>query len=141
MKPKRWNPPIAGEEAHVPAPRTTVLLADDEAGIRRLVRSVLTAQGYFVLDAADGGEALRLCRQHPGEIDLLVTDISMPGMGGHELAENASAIRPSIRVLYMSGYTENAVPYRGATSGQTPFLQKPFTARMLAEKVRAILCG
>jgi two-component system cell cycle sensor histidine kinase/response regulator CckA len=116
-------------------------LADDEVGIRRLARSVLSDQGCVVLDAENGEEALRLCRQHPGKIDLLVTDVVMPVMGGRELAENASAIRPGIRVLFMSGYTGSAFARHGMPSDGEPFLSKPFTPRMLAEKVRAVLAG
>jgi CheY-like chemotaxis protein len=120
--------------------RLTVLVAEDEAAVRKFVRTVLTARGYSVLDAGDGAEALRLCCQHP-EIDLLVTDIVMPVMDGRELARSAAALRPNLRVLFMSGYNSNAVLHRDVPLSEAPFLQKPFTPGVLAEKVRAVLAG
>ena len=117
----------------------TVLLAEDEVGVRALVRSVLRQQGYCVLEASDVEDALRLCREYAGRIDLLLTDVVMPIMSGRELAERAAEIRPDLKVLYMSGYTDNVVVHHGVSASETQFLQKPFTPRSLAQKVRAIL--
>jgi CheY-like chemotaxis protein len=135
--------PAAEEEAregHDPARGDeTVLLAEDETGVRALVCEVLRQHGYRVLDAADVNDALRLCREHQGEIHLLLTDVVMPVMSGRELAERAAAIRPELKVLYMSGYTDNIVVHHGVTARDTQFLQKPFTPKLLARKVRDLL--
>jgi PAS domain S-box-containing protein len=117
----------------------TVLLVEDEAGVRALVREILRQRGYQVLEAADADDALRLCRDHDGRIHLLLTDVVMPVMSGRELAERVSDIRPDLRVLYMSGYTDNIVIHHGVNAGDTDFLQKPFTPAVLARKVREVL--
>ena len=117
----------------------TVLLAEDEPGVRALARDVLRQHGYEVLEAVDVNDALRICREHPGCIDLLLTDVVMPVMSGRELAERVSEIRSEIKVLYMSGYTDNIVVSHGVTSIGRQFLQKPFTPRSLARKVRETL--
>src|ERR1700690_1452244 len=117
----------------------TVLLAEDEPGVRALAREVLRQHGYRVLEAMDVNDALRICREHPESIDLLLTDVVMPIMSGRELAERVAEIRPEIKVLYMSGYTENIVVNHGVTSIDKEFLQKPFTPRSLARKVRESL--
>ncbi|HVX67884.1 MAG TPA: PAS domain S-box protein [Bryobacteraceae bacterium] len=125
-----------------PAPRAaaeTVLLVEDETGVRALVREILRQNGYKVLEAADVDDALRLCREHEGRIHLLLTDVVMPIMSGRELAERASALRPDLRVLYMSGYTDNVVIHHGVNSSIADFLQKPFTPSVLARKVREVL--
>ena len=126
-----------------PAPaergQETVLLAEDEPGVRALARDVLRQRGYQVLESMDVDDALRICREHPSQIDLLLTDVVMPVMSGRELAERAAEIRPDIKVLYMSGYTDNIVVHHGVTSIDRHFLQKPFTPRTLAQKVRESL--
>src|SRR5262249_5339620 len=99
----------------------------------------LRAQGYPVLAAASGGEALRVAGEHTGEIHLLVTDVGMPQMGGRELAERVRLSRPGVRVLYTSGYTDNAGLQHEILNPETAFLQKPFTPGTLARKVRAVL--
>ena len=114
-----------------------VLLVDDEASIRRLVRTLLEAIGYVVLDAGNGLEGLAVCRTHPGPIDVLVSDVVMPVLGGCELAAGAVELRPDLRVLLMSGHCEEAVLDR--VPAGTAFLQKPFTSMALAQKVRATL--
>ena len=119
--------------------RETVLLAEDDPSVRAVVSEVLSQKGYRVLRAPDGQAALEMARGQPGEIDLLVTDIVMPGMTGRELAEALTAERPGIRVLYMSGYTDDAVVRHGVLAEGMPYLQKPFSPRALASKVREVL--
>jgi CheY-like chemotaxis protein len=122
-----------------PAAPQTVLLADDEAGVRALARQVLAAAGYVVLEAADGDEALRRAEAHPGRLDLLVSDVMMPGLGGRELAERLLARDPALRVLYLSGHTEDEVVRQGVSNAEVHFLPKPFSPAALVEKVRQVL--
>jgi CheY-like chemotaxis protein/two-component sensor histidine kinase len=117
----------------------TVLLVEDEPGVRALARDVLRQHGYVVLEAQDVDDALRICREYLAGIDLLLTDVVMPVMSGRELAERASEIRPGVKVLYMSGYTDNIIGHHGITVTAGRFLQKPFTPRILAGKVREVL--
>jgi PAS domain S-box-containing protein len=117
----------------------TVLLVEDEAEVRGLARDVLERHGYTILEAADGNEALRIGRDHPGPIHLLLTDVVMPRMGGRELADRLTTVRRETKVLYVSGYTDDAVLRQGAAGTGTPFLEKPFTADSLAAKVREVL--
>jgi two-component system cell cycle sensor histidine kinase/response regulator CckA len=134
------------EVASLPAPvqpvaggRETVLLAEDDASVRAVVSDVLAQKGYRVLRAPDGQAALEMARAQQGVIHLLVTDIVMPGMTGRELAEALTAERPGLRVLYMSGYTDDAVVRHGVLDEGMPYLQKPFAPRALAFKVREVL--
>jgi CheY-like chemotaxis protein len=117
----------------------TVLIAEDEASVRSLVARVLRDRGYTVLEASNGQEALDAAQKYEGEILLLITDIIMPGMNGKDLAAQLQSIRPDIRTLYVSGYTENAIVHRGILDSEVDFLQKPFTTRNLARKVREVL--
>jgi two-component system cell cycle sensor histidine kinase/response regulator CckA len=118
----------------------TILLVEDEPAVRDLAARVLRSQGYTVLEAGDGTEALRLITQQPGtHIDLLVTDVVMPQMGGGELAKRLSALRAGIKVLFTSGYTEDAMLHAGQLATGTHFLHKPFSPAVLAQKVRSIL--
>lgn len=117
----------------------TVLLVEDEESVRELVSVTLVSRGYKVLEAEDGERGLRLAQETKGEIDILVTDVVMPGMGGRELAKKLQALRPGISVLYLSGYTEDAVITQGGLGPETAFLQKPFTLQNLAKKVRDVL--
>jgi PAS domain S-box-containing protein len=119
----------------------TVLLVEDEPAVRALSRMVLEMYGYTVLEAANGGEALRVGGAHAGPIHLLVTDVVMPGMGGREVAERLRPRLPDMRVLYVSGYTDDAVVRHGVLAAETAFLQKPFTPVTLAAKVREVLGG
>lgn len=129
-----------GESGYLPRGRETVLLVEDEPGVRGLTGRVLSRQGYRVLEASNGEEALRVAREHAGEpIDLLVTDVVMPLMGGKTLAERLKAMHPGIRVLYMSGYTDNVVVHHGILDRGVAFLQKPFGPEALARKVREML--
>ena len=117
----------------------TVLLVEDEEGVRQLTREYLETYGYTVIQAADGHAALELARVHHGPIHLLVTDIVMPGISGRELADRAVKIRPELKVLYMSGYTDQAVVQHGMLESGSVLLQKPFTMGALAAKLREIL--
>ncbi len=114
----------------------TILLVEDESNLRRLARQYLENQGYTVLEAADGAAAIEVSSAHSGPIHLLLTDVIMPGMNGRELAHRLSALRPEIKVLYMSGYTENAIAHNGTLEEGITLLQKPFTLPTLKAKVR-----
>jgi two-component system, cell cycle sensor histidine kinase and response regulator CckA len=117
----------------------TVLLVEDEEAVRHLAREVLQSQGYTVLEARHPGEALRFGAEHLGPIHLLVTDVVMPQMGGREVASRLAPRRPEMRVLYMSGYTDEAIVHQGVLDAGTAFLQKPFSVTGLAQKVREVL--
>jgi two-component system, cell cycle sensor histidine kinase and response regulator CckA len=117
----------------------TLLLVEDEDVLRGLVRRVLERHGYTVLEASDGEEALALCEQHDGVIHLVVSDVVMPRMGGRELAERLSAVRPELQVLYVSGYTDDDVVRHGLLDPRMAYLQKPFTPEALARKIREVL--
>ena len=117
----------------------TILVVEDEAAVRGLICHILRRQGYTVLETGEADEALRLSREHPGEIGLLLTDTVMPRMSGPQLAEGVSRLRPGIRVLLTSGYPDNAAGYQGVIREGTAFLGKPFTSEALARKVRELL--
>jgi PAS domain S-box-containing protein len=117
----------------------TVLLVEDEDGVRTLSRLVLEKNGYKVIEARDGNEGLLLCKHHEGAIDIMVTDVVMPNMSGRSLAEHIALLRPKMKVLYLSGYTDEAIVRHGVIDPDTPFLQKPFTTDALARKVREVL--
>jgi two-component system cell cycle sensor histidine kinase/response regulator CckA len=117
----------------------TVLVVEDEEAVRGLSRRVLKARGYHVLDAASAAEALELTDQGRRRLDLLVTDVVMPGMGGPALAEQLVALQPGLRVLYISGYAEEAIRRHGELPAGGALLEKPFTADQLARRVRETL--
>jgi CheY-like chemotaxis protein len=117
----------------------TVLLVEDEESVRELVRETLSNRGYRVLEAENGEAGLRIAENSQEHIDILITDVVMPGIGGRELAKRLAALRPGIAVLYLSGYTEDAVFHPGSMGPGTAFLQKPFTLQTLAKKVRDVL--
>ncbi len=119
--------------------RETVLLVEDDDQLRVLSRNILERQGYRILNAASGDEALRICQHHPGLIHLLLTDVVMPRMSGRQLADRLRALRPETKTLYMSGYTDEAITQHGVLDAGVDFVQKPLTARGLAEKVREVL--
>jgi PAS domain S-box-containing protein len=145
--PRVEAPEEDGQEAvrpHLPFPSPgteTVLLAEDEEAVRRFAREILTGNGYKVLEAGNGREALLLSEAHRGEIHLLLTDVMMPKMSGRELAGRIRTQRPGLRILYMSGYTDDAILRDGVLEDGIPFLQKPFTPEGVARKVREVLDG
>ena len=127
------DPPI------LPRGSATVLLVEDEASLRELNQELMEGLGYTVLQAAYGAQALQLAEEYSGRIDLLLTDVVMPGMSGRELAERLGFTRPEIKVLYMSGYTDNVIVHHGILESGIAFLQKPFTREELARKLREVL--
>ena len=123
----------------VPRGTETILLAEDQEEVRAIVRLALESKGYTVLAARNGNEAMQLCKQHSGPIHLLMTDVVMPKMNGRQLAVLVVDQRPQIKVLYLSGYTDDAVVRHGVLETEMAFLQKPFTPMDLARKVREVL--
>ncbi len=117
----------------------TVLLVEDEELVRRMAHEILLMNGYQVLESSHGAEALDTCQSHQGPIHLMLTDVVMPRMSGRELAERAATLRPEMRVLYMSGYTDDAIVHHGVLDEGMAFIEKPFTPNSLAHKVRAAL--
>jgi two-component system cell cycle sensor histidine kinase/response regulator CckA len=130
---KHQQDPIGGSE--------TVLLVEDEESVRELVRETLKGKGYVVMEAADGINGMKVAESHTGKIDILITDVVMPGMSGRELAKRITAARQTTKVLFLSGYTEDAIIHEGVLEPGTAFLQKPFTLQALARKVRDVLHG
>jgi PAS domain S-box-containing protein len=128
--------PSASPDDH---PTETILLVEDEDVVRDLAREVLEGRGYSVLAARHAGEALLVAERHPGPIHLLLTDVVMPHMGGRELSERVAHLRPGIRLLYVSGYTDDEVLRHGVMEAEVAFLQKPFTAEALLERIRTLL--
>jgi PAS domain S-box-containing protein len=132
--------PTSAPEQEAPARGSeTILLVEDETVVRRLVAEILETTGYTVLQAGDGPSALELLRRHPAPVDLLVTDVVMPGMSGPEVAQAVTAMRPGTQVLYTSGYTDSQIGHHGVLEPGIAFLQKPFSADDLTRKVRTLL--
>ncbi|MEW6719824.1 MAG: PAS domain S-box protein [Thermodesulfobacteriota bacterium] len=141
--------PVAGGEAPAEAPPAenppgtegmeTILLVEDNEQVRRLAQAILGRQGYVILAAENSEEALRALASHAGRVDLLLTDVVMPGMNGKELYGKAVEIRPDLKVLFMSGYTNDVIARRGVLEEGVRFVQKPFTVQSLAAKVREVL--
>jgi DNA-binding transcriptional MerR regulator len=117
----------------------TVLIVEDNDALRKLAVKILGSQGYTVLNAQNGEEALRIGKEHKGPIHLLLTDVVMPGMSGWDLGKRLRPMRPEMKVIYMSGYTYNAILQHGVLDPQLSFLQKPFTVADLGRKVRKVL--
>jgi len=117
----------------------TVLLVEDEDMLRGLLAKFLRLYGYTVLEARHGGEALLTCERHLGPIHLMVTDVVMPQMSGRELADRLTPLRPEMKIIYMSGYTEDALVQHGVADSAVAFLQKPFRPIELARRVHAVL--
>jgi DNA-binding NtrC family response regulator len=119
--------------------RETVLLVEDEPGVRHLSKRILGSAGYHVLEAANGDDAERVFEEHHDSIDLVVTDVIMPGCGGLELLNRLQVRVPTLRVLYMSGYTEQSAAQKTGIDRGLPFVQKPFTAAEFVRHVRDAL--
>jgi two-component system cell cycle sensor histidine kinase/response regulator CckA len=117
----------------------TVLLVEDEQAVREVARRILERHGYTVLVADSAPDAVRLCDEHSGTISLLITDVVMPQLSGGQLAQQALAKRPELKVLYVSGYTDGSIEAQGGLPPGVAFLQKPFTSELLASKVRSVL--
>ncbi|MGA9755786.1 MAG: PAS domain S-box protein [Desulfobaccales bacterium] len=117
----------------------TILVVEDDDGLRPLIMDVLKMHGYEVLEARDGDEALRICKDHEGPIHLMLTDVVMPRMSGRQLADQMASLYPQMRVLFMSGYTDNAIVHHGILQEDTAFIQKPFSPDDLARKVSELL--
>jgi two-component system, cell cycle sensor histidine kinase and response regulator CckA len=119
----------------------TVLVVDDEPSVLRVASKVLRRDGYEILEALGGEEALRIAAEHDGGIDLLLTDVVMPGLGGRELGERFRDLHPATALLFMSGYTEDEVLLQGIRVAEVNYISKPFTVAGLRDKVRQILNG
>ncbi|MCF7797592.1 MAG: response regulator [Lentisphaeria bacterium] len=123
----------------IPRGTETILVVEDEELARGLVVEILTKQGYYILNAPDAEAALKMSEDFEGDIDLLLTDVIMPRMNGKQLYRQMAISYPTLKVLYMSGYTDNLIAPYGILESGTHFLQKPFTVKGLAEKVRSVL--
>jgi CheY-like chemotaxis protein len=119
----------------------TILFVEDEQSVRDLVRQYLTGTGYSVLEASDGARALKIAEGHAGPIHILITDVVMPHLSGPDLATQLVASRPDLKVLFISGYTDDTVFRHGVLEGGVAFLQKPFNLKALAAKIREMLDG
>jgi two-component system cell cycle sensor histidine kinase/response regulator CckA len=143
--PRVENEVVTARSAHglsaIPRGTETILLVEDEEAVRALSRHVLTSCGYRVLEAVDGQAALEVSQEHPGEIDLLLTDVIMPHLSGPEVAAQLVSRYPGLKVLYCSGYTDDAVVQHGVHDKEVAFLQKPFSPGELALRVREVLDG
>jgi CheY-like chemotaxis protein len=133
--------PAAEPREAWPTGSETILFVEDEDALRELGREILETHGYRVIAAPSGAEALEAARRHAGPIHLLVTDVVMPGLGGGALSERLAELHPETRVLFMSGYTDDAVVRHGILHSAVAFVQKPFTPGALVRKVREILDG
>jgi CheY-like chemotaxis protein len=134
------EPQAAAAEAAVPLDGSeTVLVAEDEDAVRQIIEKALQARGYTVMVARGGTEALAIAGRHAGQIDLLVTDVVMPDMNGRALSERLTHVRPTIKTLYLSGYTDDAILHHGVLEEGVAFLQKPFSLGALARKVREVI--
>lgn len=122
-----------------PSGTETILLVEDDDAVRAFIRLVFAEQGYTVLEARDGNGGLRVAEEHSGTIDLLVTDVVMPGLNGRQLAEQLRFLHPEAKVLYISGYTDDVIVRDGIPQEEVQFLQKPFGPEALTLKIREVL--
>ena len=118
-----------------------ILLVEDEKAVRELTRRILTSVGFEVITAANAGEALLYCEQRGSEIQLMIADVVMPQMSGKQLADRLNKICPRLKVLFMSGYTDNAIVHHGVLDEGTELISKPFTSNDLLKRVRQVLDG
>jgi CheY-like chemotaxis protein len=137
--PRANEGPAAFAAGHNRGSGETVLLVEDELVIRSLVRNVLVTSGYAVIEAEDGERALEIFKTRAAEIDMIITDVVLPGAGGRDIVEAMSALRPGLPVLFMSGYTREVIDSHGALNPGLAFLQKPFSPDLLLSKVRELL--
>ncbi len=127
--------------ADLPRGIETILVVEDQDAVRQVATDILSGLGYTVMEAKDGMDALALCERYHGRIHLLLTDVIMPKMGGRDLTEKISALHPGIKVLYMSGYTDDTIAYHGILDRSIELIHKPFTESTLAKSVRQVLDG
>jgi DNA-binding NtrC family response regulator len=119
----------------------TVLIVEDDDALRNITKKMLQKYGYNILEAENGEKALNIGETHEGPIHLLLTDVVMPVMSGSDLSEKLQSIRPETRVIYMSGYTDNAIVHHGILKQKINFIEKPFSPESLSKKVRQVLDG
>ena len=122
-----------------PSTRPTVLVVDDEEDLRDIMRRMLERRGFTALVAGDSDQAIAVCRQHPGAIDVLVTDLNLPGTSGGDLARQASGLRPEMGVVYISGLPKDIAVAKGQIAEDARLVMKPFTSDLLLEALRAVL--
>ena len=132
-------PPSVSETVHTAETLETVLVVEDEQSVRDLTVKMLQKLGYRILTAGSGAEAMEISRAHFGPIALLLTDVVMPGMSGRQLADALTPQRPDMKVLFLSGYTEDTIVHHGVLDDTVQFLPKPFSREVLAKKLRAVL--
>jgi two-component system cell cycle sensor histidine kinase/response regulator CckA len=128
-----------GDDVRMSEGTETILLVEDDETVRKFVNEVLESNGYRLLVAPNGVAALSICAQYEEPIHLLLTDVVMPEMSGRELADRLASQHPEMKVLYMSGYTDDVIVHHGVLDEGTAFIQKPFAADVLARKVREVL--
>ena len=126
-------------QATAPEERPTVLVVDDEEDLRDIMRRMLERRGFTALVAGDSGQAIEVCREHPGDIDVLVTDLGLPGVSGGELSRTASELRPSMQVIYISGLPREIAVADGLIAEDALLVKKPFTTEGLIEALRSVL--
>ena len=132
-------PDISANAEAPPRGTETILIAEDEEALREAICDYMSSLGYTVFTASSGKEALSAASEHEGHIDLLITDVVMPGMSGRELSQMMGSLYPNLKSIYMSGYTDDAVLRRGIERMDATFLQKPFSLSTIARKVRETL--
>ncbi|PKN44301.1 MAG: hypothetical protein CVU59_11990, partial [Deltaproteobacteria bacterium HGW-Deltaproteobacteria-17] len=133
------KPAVVGQASNTGGVQGTILLVEDEPSVLHLTQRILSQEGYVVIKAMTPQEAIRKAREHGGGIQLLITDVVMPEMNGQLLARSLHQLFPALRCLYMSGYTADIVAGQGGLEDGVPFLQKPFSSRILLDKVREVL--
>lgn len=140
-------PPTSTHDAPVivdqegPVPLATILLVEDEASVRSVTREVLESEGYRIVEAQDAIDGIRVCEQFLGNIDLVLTDVVMPGMNGRDMARKLTQRHPHLKIMFMSGYTDNPVLREAFSDCRTVYLQKPFTVQTLCGKIKDMLAG
>jgi DNA-binding response OmpR family regulator len=133
------KPAVRPSEEKIPRGHETILLVEDEPMILEMAAKMLGHQGYTILSAGKPEEAIRIAAEYAGHIDLLITDVVLPEMNGRDLAGKLTLLYPDLKLLFMSGYTANAISHQGVLEDGVQFLQKPFSMKNLAAKVREVL--